>query len=79
MSVLLCGSSEIWESTYIDVPYATIDVIGARSVPDFRSIATYSIVPLLLLKVPHSTRKQASTNQVQETCRGHKEHLDMCR
>lgn len=57
------------------MPNALVDVIGARTSASFGSITTNQLIPLLLLKRPDSTRKEASSNEIEQAGRNDEENL----
>lgn len=65
--------------TYVDVPNALVNVIGASAAARLSGIAANGLVPLLRLKVPDGAGEEARRDEIQETRGRNKENLQLRR
>jgi hypothetical protein len=65
--------------TYIDMPYALIDIIRSRSRTNLISITTNDLIPSLRLQVPYSPRQEPGGNNIDNQCRDNEENLQFSR
>jgi len=50
------------------MPHALANVVGAGTGTNLGCIASYNVIPLVVLKVPHSLGKQTSSHKIKEAC-----------